>query len=290
MEIEFKSAYFEDTEAKSAFERYAMAVFDLDFGRWKEKGLWDPAYVAFSAFNAGDCIASICVYPSIMSIDGQTKKGAQLLTVGTLPEYRRRGIQRELWERARIWIHRAACDFTFLFTDDSAAEFYEKLGFRRQLEFTGIFPFPPVGTGEIRFRKLDMDQPGDYAVAERLAHSREMISQRIGFLNPNLLLFMFLYEFRDNLYYFEECDCIVAASVAGNRLRLYDIVSPVMPSFQKLTPFLAHFGVEEVECFFSTDRLAVEPDNQRELEDSLCFVSDDFLLEGKTIFPASICV
>lgn len=99
MKIEYRSDYFDDPDAKASFERYAIAVFGLDFTRWKERGLWDDQYKPFSAFVDGECVASICVYPSDMKVDGKKKLGAQLLTVGTLPDYRKIGIQREIWKR-----------------------------------------------------------------------------------------------------------------------------------------------------------------------------------------------
>ena len=116
MKIEFRSHYFDDSRALASFESCTKKIFDLDFSRWKQKGLWDKDYTPFSAFINGECVASICVYPSKMKINGKTKKGAQLLTVGTLPDFRLKGIQREIWKRAYNWISEE-CDFVFLFTD-----------------------------------------------------------------------------------------------------------------------------------------------------------------------------
>ena len=98
MKIEYRSDYFDDPSAKASFERYAKKIFGLDFSRWKARGLWDNQYKPFSAFAEGECVASICVYPSEMRVDGVKRKGAQLLTVGTFPEYRLQGIQKEIWK------------------------------------------------------------------------------------------------------------------------------------------------------------------------------------------------
>ena len=103
MNPEFRSRFFEDARAQAAFETCARRVFGLDFTRWKQKGLWDPQYTPFAAFVDGKCVASLCVYPSATLVGGQERQGAQLLTVGTLPEFRRRGLQRELWTRASDW-------------------------------------------------------------------------------------------------------------------------------------------------------------------------------------------
>lgn len=288
MMIEYRDGYFDDPGAKASFERYAKRIFGLDFGRWKNRGLWDERYRPFSAFVDGECVASICVYPSEMSIGHEKKTGAQLLTVGTLPEHRSHGIQRKLWERAREWMNRES-DFAFLFTDESAAGFYERLGLKRLPEFSETIRCPQTTRAStMQFRKLDLDQDNDYVVVERLARKRTMVSDRIGFINPNLLLFMYLYAFRDWCCYLEEIDAVAVVEETGDRLRIHDIMARKMPRLSDIEGFLAQFGKKELDFLFCTDRLGVTGTEKRKVEDSLLFVSDGFGMEGELIFPSSI--
>lgn len=288
MSIEYRSHYFDDPKALASFERYAKSIFDLDFSLWKEKGQWDSGYTPFSAFVGGECVASICVYPSEMIVQGKRKKGAQLLTVGTLPAFRLKGIQRELWKRVNEWIG-DTYDFVFLFTDDSTAEFYKRLGLRRQVEFSEIIRSAvPSGKATGHFTKLDLAEAGDYACLERLAKGRDMVSERIGFYNPNLLLFVFLYFYRDCSYYVEDLDTVVVAGEHDGRVRVYDIVAPKMPGLQDLLPFFSHFEKPDIEFLFCTDRLGIENVVREEITDNLLFVSDNFHLDGHFIFPYSI--
>ncbi len=223
-----------------------------------------------------------------MRVDGVKRKGAQLLTVGTLPEYRLQGIQKEIWKRAHAWINQA-CDFTFLFTDESAAGFYEKLGLRRQPEYFETVRCPqPASHAELRFKKLNLEQDGDYATLERLAKEREMVSNRIGFLNPNLLLFMFLYPYQDQSYYLEDIDTVIAVEETKDRLRIHDIVANQMLKLSDIEGFLAQFKKEEIDFLFCTDRLGVEHSKKKRVKESLLFVSDNFELEGQFVFPYSI--
>jgi GNAT superfamily N-acetyltransferase len=289
MKIEYRDDYFHDPDAKASFERYAKRVFGLDFSRWKARGLWDDQYKAFSAFVDRECVASICVYPSDMRVDGVRKKGAQLLTVGTLPEYRSQGIQREIWKRVQAWIQQK-CDFTFLFTDESAAGFYEKLGLRRQLEHFDVVQCPQsVSHSDLRFKKLNLEDDGEYAIIERLARQREMVSDRLGFFNPNLLLFMFLYVYQSWSYYLEDIDTVIVAQQMEDRLRVHDIVARKMPRLSDIDIFLAQFKKEEIEFLFCTDRLDLDqPTRKKRVEEDVLFVSEDFELDGQFVFPNSI--
>jgi GNAT superfamily N-acetyltransferase len=288
MKIEYRSDYFDDPDAKASFERYAKKIFGLDFGRWKARGLWDDQYKAFSAFDGGECVASICVYPSQMTVGGVRKKGAQLLTVGTLPEYRSHGIQREIWKTVEAWIRRE-CDFTFLFTDDTAAGFYHKLGLIRLAEHFDVVQCPKLARRvETRFKKLDLEQDGDYAIVERLAREREMVSSRLGFFNPNLLLFIFLYFYQNWSFYLQDIDTIVVAQEKEGRLRIHDIVARKMPKLSHIETFLAQFNKQEIEFLFCTDRLGLDHPKTKRVEDEVLFVSDDFKLEGRFVFPGSI--
>jgi len=288
MKIKYRSNYFDDADAKASFERYAEKIFGLNFSRWKDRGLWDKRYRPFSAFVDGECVASICVYPSEMSVGGERKLGAQLLTVGTLPEYRSRGIQREIWERAHAWIRRE-CDFVFLFTDEMAAGFYQKLGLRRQPEFSEIIRCPPgTSSAPRRFRKLNLETDSDFAVIGRLAKERVMVSDKIGFFNPRLLLFMFLYSYQEWSYFLEDIDAVIVAEETADRLRIHDIVATEMPQLSDVGMFLAHFGKEDIEFLFCTDRVGAGPSRKEKVEESLLFVSDGFALAGEFIFPSSI--
>lgn len=289
MKIEYRTSYFDDPIAKASFERYAKRIFGLDFSRWKARGLWDNQYKPFSAFIDGECVASICVYPSEMRVDGVKKKGAQLLTVGTLPEYRSYGIQREIWRRVQAWIH-LECDFTFLFTAESAAGFYERLGLRRQPEYFETVRCPQLASqAELRFKKLNLELDSEYAIIERLAKEREMVSNRLGFFNPNLLLFMFLYLYQSWSYYLEDIDTVIVVEETEDRLRIHDIVANKMPKLSNIEIFLAQFKKEEIQFLFCTDRLGVDqPTKKKRVEDDLLFVSDDFKLDGEFVFPYSI--
>jgi GNAT superfamily N-acetyltransferase len=288
MEIEYRSNYFSDLKATRSFEQYAKEIHDLDFSLWKARGLWDKNYVAYSAFMGSKCLASICVYPSEMIIGGAKKKGAQLLTVGTLPEYRLNGIQKEIWKRVQDWTNQT-CDFVFLFTDDDAAGFYEKMGLRQQPEYIETTKCLLQSThGKPQLKQLNIENVDDYKIIERLSSEREMVSSKVGFKNPNLLMFMLLYVYADNIFYIEDIDTVIVIEQTEARLLVHDIVAKKMPRFSEIEFLLSQFGKEEVNFLFCTDRLGVDQPDRTKVNGSILFVSKNFPLEGEYIFPFSI--
>lgn len=286
MSIRYVSHYFKDPIAKESFERYAIDIFNLDFFRWKEKGLWDDRYVPFSAFDGDKCVSSMCTYICDLIIEGIERRCIQLLTVGTLEAYRKKGIQRRLW----TMIHECyspECG-TFLFTDDSAAGFYEKIGFKRVDEYSEIARLNPSGESDIKFVRLNMDQAEHYDIAYRISKERSFVSRRLGFKALNLLMFMFLYPYRNSGYYLPDLDCIVIAEDAEDRLRIHDIIASKMPAYHELEEFFCIFNKGEVEFLFHTDKLDVPVDRKLKITDDILLVDDNIALPDEPIFPYSI--
>ena len=293
MNITYKSHYFTDPVAKAAFERYAIAVFGLDFTLWKSRGLWDENYIPFSAFDGGECIATICVFPAEVTVHGKKERWAQLLTVGTLPEYRKRGIQRKLWTQAETWI-KENCTNTFLFTTadddpaDSAAGFYHKLGFTRLYEKFEVVNYKTVSTSiHLKYRKLNLDEDNDFELLYRLSHNREPVSNRLGIKNPNLSMFMYLYVYKDWTYYFEKLDTIIVVEDRGNCMRVHDIMAVKMPVFDEIKGFFGIFGIDSIEFFFCTDKIRPGFAEKRIYDDETLFVTDTTGLDGDFIFPST---
>jgi ribosomal protein S18 acetylase RimI-like enzyme len=288
VDIKYRSRYFDDADATASFKSYAKEVFGLDFSLWEERGLWDAQYQAFSAFAGGECVASMCVYPCEARVNRKRQKWAQLLTVGTLPEYRRQGIQRRLWKMARTWISKH-CMFTFLFAEDDAGGFYDSLGFERVRERFDVIANPGAlpATGA-HFRKVDVEDDTEFATLKRLARERAPVSDILSFKCPNLLLFMFLYPYREMTYYSDDLDAVVVAEKAAGRLRIHDIIAKKQPRFDDIKAFLGGFPEHEIDILFPSDKLGVEPIGKGNVEDSILFVSGELQLKGNIIFPYSI--
>lgn len=282
-----RSNYFGDPAAKAAFKDFARVIFGLDFTWWEERGLWDDAYMPYSLFAGATVVANICVYPSVMTVEGRTRKGLELLTVGTRPEWRGRGLQYKLWDAIKaeeVPRH----DFVFLFTE-SAAGLYQKLGLQRKPECFHRLARPlHSGTSAIRSRKLDPDDPDDFRILTSLAHERVPVSQVLGFHNPKLLLFMLIGPYRDMLHYLPELDLIIVIEPAEDAVRIHDIITRSMPDLESIEGCLARFQTRRIDFLFCPDQLGPVETVERPLVEDTLMTSADFKMPARTLFPFSI--
>jgi len=208
-------------------------------------------------------VASLCIYTMHATVKGQACKVAQVSGVGTLPEYRRQGLNRRLHE---IALPRAFAEhrFAFLYADDEAVPFYQNRGFRPLPAYAVVVPLPEVAP-DLGAEKLDLK---DIAVRDslfRLACTREPVSQVFSTANPKLLMYHLLYRVRHHVWKIPALDAVVLMKRDGGKTVVYDILAHEMPRFEQLAPFLAVGGAREVEFRFAVDALEVPSWTLREL-------------------------
>ena len=250
---DFKHAYWDDSVAKQEFIRFLNSIHKLDLTLWDSLGYWDNNYRPFSYFREGHIISSVCLYSLDMAVEGRVCKVAQISGVGTLPEYRRQGLNRQLTERVIAWAS-AKHDFFFLFADHDAYAFYERCGFRRAQEHAacmnidGMIACP----GAVQ---LDMNKSAHRDLAYGIAQKRAPVSRSLGVLNAKLFMFWCLYGLRDCVYHIPELDVIVLCRRNNGILTLFDIVGPAMPTFDDLYPLIADCEDRSVMFGFMPDCL-----------------------------------
>jgi len=254
MALEFRSGYWGDAAARAEFLRFTRQMHRLDLTAWHELGYWDERYTPFSFFDGGRMVSNVCVYLLPMVVAGRQCVVPQVSAVGTEPEWRRRGLNRELTERAFAWCRGRAEEFSFLFADEEAFPFYRKCGFRRvgQHRFTAGVP-PRSAGGSARL--LDMEQGEDRALLVEVGGRRTAVSDRIGCLSVPLLMFHALYTLRDCAYWIEEVGVVVFARVTDGILRVFDVVGPEIPPLDTMLLHLPEFDAGSIELMFMPDKL-----------------------------------
>jgi ribosomal protein S18 acetylase RimI-like enzyme len=276
--------YWDDPAATGAFQDFMIALFNLDFTRWREAGYWDDDYRPISYFDGDRVVSNVCVYSLPMVVDGRAVRVAQLSAVGTLPDCRGRGLNRAL---TRIAEERAlaAHPFLFLFADDEALPFYRKLGFRAAIEAEPVLPVrgAPPRPGA---RKLDLSREDERALLYGLARRRAPVSDRLGVLSAKLLMFHALYTLRDRALYIPQLEVVAFCKRDATRLTVYDVVGRELPPWPVLYPFLADESDTEIAFGFWPDRLGIPDEIRlRELTANNLHVKGEFDTSRPVLFP-----
>jgi hypothetical protein len=224
------------------------------------------------------------VYSLKMVVGGSPCRAAQISGVGTLPEYRRQGLNRRLTE---IALDRSDPDhdFVFLFSDPDAIPFYRRCGFQSVEEH---FPYVKVDPRAPKpgMRVLDLAKPADRSRVERLAVLRTPVSETLGVSSPGLFMFHALYQFSERLHDLPDLDVVVAFRREGTQLTVYDVVGSRVPRFDELYPYLASPETTEIGFYFVPDRFAIEGLRWRPLPENHLFDRGEFPLRAERfVFP-----
>lgn len=284
MSLTYREDYWGDTASKAEFIRFLKDIFNLDLTFWNRAGFWDEQYRPFSFFDGPTLAANVCVYSMKMSIAGQDCRVAQISAVGTKPEYRRRGLSRDLTEKAIAWA-RDQHDFFFLFADKEAFPFYAKCGFRLCDEYKARITVKgrsPVSTPE----KLEVHCQDHLELINRMAADRISVSKELGVRNRRLFMFWCLYFLKDQVYYLADLDLLVIFERKDDVLVISDMVGREMPPFPEIYPHIAAETDRTVEFLFMPDRLGLEAVEWLKVTENGLHLLGDFPLQGRPyLFP-----
>jgi ribosomal protein S18 acetylase RimI-like enzyme len=284
--LRYREAYWEDRDARRAFQAFLHEIHGLDLVRWEAAGQWDDDYRPFSFFDReGRVVSSVCLYSLDMVVEGSPRRAAQISGVGTLPAYRRRGLNRELTERAIAWAQAAGHAFFFLFADEGALPFYEACGFQQLAESV-----PSVAVDSVVARPgavvLDPNEAVDRQRLVRAVQRRTPVSERLGVLSAPLFLYHAVYPQWERLLHIPDLDVIVACRHRGERLTLFDVVGERIPTLDRLLPHVATPDVKEVTFRFLPERLDPGPLTWRETTENGLHERGDIPLRGQRfLFP-----
>src|SRR5690606_30122657 len=111
-------------------------------------------------------------------ISGKKLKAAQIGAVSTLPEFRNKGLSRQLMNYI-LEAYKEKVDFFFLYANDSVLDFYPKFGFRSVKENVFISELKRTNQ-KFCARKLDITNPDDYSLLINLINNRLPITKLFG--------------------------------------------------------------------------------------------------------------
>ncbi len=253
MKLDMHANYWDEQGRKQAFLDFIIRIHGLDLSLWDRLGYWDYDYQPYSYFQDNRIVSSVCLYSMDMIVQGRRRRVGQISGVGTLPDFRRRGLNRQL---TAIAMEQAAAehDFYYLFADEDAIPFYTKCGFRPAAESAAhisVAGRPPVPGA----RLLNVDLEDDRAILMRIASARAPVSDMLASMNPRLFMFHCLYVLRKNIYFVDELNIVILCEREAEHLKIYDIAASTMPGFDAIYPYISQASDKTVEFRFMTDKL-----------------------------------
>jgi len=287
MNLTLRENYWDQPILKKQFIDFLIRIHRLDLSLWDRFGYWDTKYRPFSFFKDNLLVSSLCVYSMDMTVQGKRCLAAQISGVGTLPEFRRQGLNLKLIRKAIEWAA-PNHDFFFLFADKEAYHFYKKCGFCRVDEYKAVYEISGVPAKE-NIVKLNVRNKKHRDLIYRCAAGREPVSDILGIRNERLFMFWCLYFLKDDIYYIEELDTLVLYERQERLLTIFDVVGKKVPPFSEIYPYIGNNNDKTVEFLFMTDKMNPgRPKEIRLIEDGGTHLYGNFPLENSEfLFPCT---
>jgi GNAT superfamily N-acetyltransferase len=220
-------------------------------------GFANPTYTPFTFFHEGFAIANVSMFDMPLLVNGQEISTAGIQSVMTDPEYRGKGLFKQLFYRMLSTID-DRYESSFLFT--SIPELYRPFGFREVKEYFFVVSYKKrTGLRETSLRKLDIFNAEDVLVIKFQLNHFTPISHVFSPLlhAPSFYLNMFDPDFNKKLYYSKELEVIIVFELENKTLKLYDLIGKVIPTLEEIvTSIGAH--VSQIEFHFHPDLFALQ--------------------------------
>ncbi|MBD2250710.1 GNAT family N-acetyltransferase [Nostoc parmelioides] len=244
---------------------------------------WEKASTPFIRFHDDVAITHVGVLEIPMVILGQKVTVGGIHGVATREGFRRRGYYREVMEEVLEY-----CDqiYETLVLTTPEPEYYLPFGFRVVEEY--IFHVQCSSKGNINgWRILDFSDKEDLTLLHRLLETRAPVSHVVGVVNEKPVFFV--NEGSRDLYYAEDLDLIACMEIEGEKLHIFDLVSPKICSLKDILSRIPQL-ITEVIIYFHPELLDVENVQlfPHKLEDTVLMVRGKFAAEGeKFMLPRS---
>ncbi|HTO31166.1 MAG TPA: GNAT family N-acetyltransferase [Pararhizobium sp.] len=249
----FRQDYFGDSAAWSALVSLLQDTFDIDVGIQDRFGGPDPTSMPFGYFDAdGKCVANFSVFSMPVVIGGRSVKAAGFQSGAVRPQWRGRGLYRDLMNRAFAWSDAQGFELGLLLTDKPAL--YEPYAFRvlPQYRFVGA---PPEAKPWTTARRLSLENDGDIALLKELLRNRTPVSERFAVLSQmEMFLLNGVFDGDIRLHHLEASDVVAVWKENGKTVQLLDIVGRAIPSLADILAAL-RLTPDRVEVCFPRDRL-----------------------------------
>lgn len=250
--LELRTGFFADRPSFLALAALLDETFDIDIGFLDRFGGPDLAAMPCGYFDAdGRCVANFSAFAMPLMVDGRPVRAVGYQSGAVRPEYRGRGLYRDVMRRAFDWARAEGFEVDLLLTDKP--DLYRPYGFETVPQHLFRGPMPPA-KGKPNARPLLLGDAADLALVTEALDHRCDVSRRFavqGATRTFLLNACFDQDIR--LSHLPSLDTVVAWKQDGETLRLLDVVSREVPDLSALAGAMGN--VKRVEALFPPDQL-----------------------------------
>jgi GNAT superfamily N-acetyltransferase len=238
-----------DTKIRQSFNQLAQSVFHFSFEDWYQRGLWGDSYIPYSLMWNGEIVSNVSITRMNLKLDGQQKTGLQIGTVMTNEDFRNRGLNKYLLQHIlREWENKV--DFIYLFANDSVLDFYPKFNFHSVDQYEVSKPFQSKGI-KLKYRRLDVNVEKDYQLLAQSISESSPHAAIADLANVSLVMFYCLWFMQGEVYYFEELDAVILATIEEQTLIVKDVFARNMIPLDDMVDSLSGEIIDQVKLGFT---------------------------------------
>ncbi|MED4784025.1 GNAT family N-acetyltransferase [Brevibacillus choshinensis] len=234
--LTFASHYASEMDSRETLYPLFERVFDIPVEVLKDfyaRGFWDPTYCPYTFFDGTRAVANASCFTLELQLGGQRVKSAGIQSVMTHPDYRNRGLMRQLCEQMLVDLDQRF-PTSWLFTD--SPELYTPFGFRVVPQYAFVAEYSHDGDPEAQLRQIDFQQEQDVRLVRECFVDHQPISLTFAPVGYESSFFLHMYspDFQSYVHYSERLQAIIVFAVKEQTLHLYDIIGKQLPSWTEL--------------------------------------------------------
>ena len=254
--LTFRQDYFDDPSAWKGLVDLLQDTFSIDISMQDQFGGPDPSSMPFGYFDGdGRCVANFSAFSMPMMVNGRPIKAAGYQSGAVRPEWRERGLYRDLMQRTFARTSAEGYELDLLLTDKPAL--YERYGFRSLPQHVFVAQMPKVQKSDSIARQLSLEAPDDLHLIKTLLQNRQPVSARFAVIRQTeMFLLNACFNPAIRLTALGD-ETVIAWTFDGATFWLLDVAGTAIPS---LATILCALDLEpdRVEICFSPDRLDCE--------------------------------
>ncbi|SCB32133.1 GNAT family N-acetyltransferase [Rhizobium hainanense] len=255
-DLTLRQDYFGDPTTWMGLVDLLQDTFSIDISLQAQFGGPDPTSMPFGYFDDdGRCVANFSAFSMPMIVNGQLVKAAGYQSGAVRPEWRGRGLYRDLMQRAFARTAAEGYELDLLLTDKPAL--YERYGFRILPQHISVARIPKLQKSDLTARQLSLEAPEDLRLIKRLLQERQPVSARFAVIRQTEM-FLLNASFNSAIRLTALADdTVIAWTFDGATFWLLDVVGSAIPSLATILSAL-EVEPERIEICFSPDRLDCE--------------------------------